>query len=101
MTWLKTLRLKSPSPEVRVRAVESLAGSTKTSDTERIVATLTDRSPHVRCAAIRALESAPDELCIDSFLDALEDHDKDVRAAAARALSKRENPRAVRPLVLR
>ena len=51
MAWLASLLLKSPKPRMRCKAVESLSGSSRPSDTELLFASLDDVNPRVRCAA--------------------------------------------------
>ena len=88
MAWLDTLRLKSPNPRMRCKAVENLSGSTHPSDTERIFASLHDENPQVRCAAVRALGQANTPDSHSSLVRALQDKSFEVREAAARALGR-------------
>lgn len=86
MTWFESLRLKSPNPRMRCKAVENLSGSERPSDTQRLFASLEDENAQVRCAAVRALAraNAPDGL--RRLVGALEDGSFEVREAAVRAL---------------
>ena len=88
MAWLDTLLLKSSSPRLRCKAVENLSESSRSDDTDRIVASLDDPSPRVRCAAIRALVKANTPDTQSSLVDALQDKCFEVRVAAARALGR-------------
>jgi HEAT repeat protein len=92
MAWLTSLRLKSTNPQVRLRALENLAGSANSKDTEIFLASLSDRNPQVRCAAIRALEKVRGETSAKSLIGALGDPIYEVREAAARALGRLRLP---------
>src|SRR5258705_1626992 len=88
MSWLNNLLLKSPSPQLRRKAIENLTGSGKSRDTEHFVASLGDESPQVRCAAIRALEKVKTAESARSIVAALRDGSYEVRETAARALGR-------------
>jgi HEAT repeat protein len=88
MAWLDTLRLKSPNPRMRCRAVENLSDSSHPSDTERIFASLHDENAQVRCAAVRALGKTNTPDSQGSLVRALQDTSFQVREAAARALGR-------------
>jgi HEAT repeat protein len=88
MIWLNNLLLKSPSPQLRRKAIENLTGSGKSRDTDHFVASLGDESPQVRCAAVRALEKVKTIDSARSIAAALRDASYEVREAAARALSR-------------
>ena len=97
--WWDTLRLKSTNPLVRSKAVENLSGSTRSGDTERLLASLQDESPHVRCAAVKALEKARSQNTLRSLLIALNDDAPEVREAAARVLGRSGAPKVAHELV--
>src|SRR6516225_4943394 len=98
--WLDSLRLKSTNPRVRSKAVESLSASSRSSDTERLLASLHDESPQVRCAAVRALEKSRSPNALKSLLIALNDDAAEVRETAARALGRTGNSRVVGELIV-
>jgi HEAT repeat protein len=98
MAWLNTLRLKSSDPQVREKAIEHLAGSNNTRDTERIFASLHDESSQVRCAAVRALEKAPKKDSVRCLVNALRDPSYQVREEAARALGRLRDHASIEPL---
>src|SRR5947209_4430662 len=88
MVWLNNLLLKTPSPQLRRKAIENLTGSGNSRDTERFVASMQDKNPQVRCAAVRALERVNHEDSRRSLVAALQDPSYQVREAAARALGR-------------
>jgi HEAT repeat protein len=98
--WWDSLRLKSTNPLVRSKAVENLSGSTRSGDTERLLASLQDESPHVRCAAVKALEKARSQNTLRSLLIALNDDAPEVREAAARVLGRSGVPKVTGELVM-
>ncbi len=98
MIWLNNLLLKSPSPQLRCKAIENLTGSGKSRDTEHFVASLNDQSPQVRCAAVRALEKVKDAQSLRAIVAALRDSSYEVRETAARALGRLGAVAATTPL---
>jgi HEAT repeat protein len=83
---LGALLLKSSDPRLRCKGVESLSGSSHSSDTELIFASLRDESPQVRSLAVRALAKTNKPGTQRALLGALRDTSFQVREAAARAL---------------
>jgi len=61
MSWWITLRLKSNSPEVRRKALESLGAAGDAHALEFLIAALGDEYPQVRCAAVCGLALIKDD----------------------------------------
>jgi HEAT repeat protein len=83
-----TLRLKSNSPEVRRKALESLDAAKDPRSLEPLVAGLRDEDAQVRCAAVKGLEQIKNEQSVAALANALKDPSSDVREAAAAALGQ-------------
>jgi HEAT repeat protein len=98
MAWFTSFLLKSSNPQLRCKAIATLADSGRTRDTELIFASLTDKDPKVRCAAVRALEKRNNEDSVPSLIGALSDSNYEVRQAAARALGRLKDSSAIEPL---
>ena len=83
MVWLNTLRLKSNSPEVRRKALETLDPAGNARALELLLAGLSDEDAQVRCAAVKGLERARDDQSMAALIDALQDPTSTVREVAA------------------
>ena len=99
-SWWNNLKLKSSNPLVRSKAVDRLAGSNNSRDTETVLASLHDKSARVRCVALRALEKKANQpKAIKSVVQALSDPAAVVREAAALVLARSGAKAVAGPLV--
>ena len=95
MVWWNTLRLKSSSPEVRRKAVESLDATGDARSLELLLAAMEDEDAQVRCAAIKGLEQVRDDQSIVALATALQDPNSGVREAAAAGLGRLGDARTI------
>lgn len=64
MVWLDSLRLRSRSPQMRCKAIESLTASSQLPGLKLVLAGLGDPDPEVRTAAARAVVLIKEELSV-------------------------------------
>ena len=86
MVWWNTLRLRSNSPEVRRKALESLDAAGDARALELLIAGLDDEDAQVRLAAIKGLGQIRDHQSVTALVNTLRDPVSDVREAATAAL---------------
>jgi len=100
MVWWNTLRLRSNSPEVRRKALESLdvSKNTRARALELLLAGLGDEDAQVRCAAVEGLERISDDQAMAARITALQDPASIVREAAAASLGRVGDSRSFRHL---
>jgi HEAT repeat protein len=79
--------LKSPTPELRARAAQALAGIADPSTNAGLIAALKDPDPSVRRAAAAALGFENNAAAVQPLIAALSDLDGSVASAAADALA--------------
>ena len=92
-----TIRLKSSSPEVRRKALESLDTTRHARALEPLLAGLGDEDAQVRCAAVRGLAQIEGDESVAALVSALHDPSSEVREAAAAALGRLGNARRFPP----
>lgn len=85
---LKIVRLlQNSDPEVRISALQSLAGIGGINNVPYVLQCLNDRDRHVRVMACRALSRMRAHTAKSKLYDSLNDRNAEVRCAAAVALS--------------
>jgi HEAT repeat protein len=101
MVWLNKLRLRSNSPDVRRKALESLDATenTRVRSLGLLLAGLGDEDAQVRCAAVKGLEQIPDDQAMVARITALQDPASIVREAAAASLGRLGDSRSFPQLV--
>ncbi|HEY3418115.1 MAG TPA: HEAT repeat domain-containing protein, partial [Armatimonadota bacterium] len=89
-------QLADPDPNVRVRAIETLAEMRNTDGIAPLaLAVVQDKDGTVRAAAARALGAFQDGRAVDALTAAWQDADRNVRLAAAQGLGRTNDPRAL------
>lgn len=81
--------LQSPSPDVRMAALQRLLQNASEAPVVGVTARLQDPEPEVRVAAVKVLEAAGDERLLLLLLDSVGDPAEDVREAVRDAFRSR------------